>query len=145
MAGDGPMAAECDAFIARHAIANVKRLGFVPQVWEVLCLFDGFLVTSAFEGLPITMLCALSLGVPAISTDVGDVGLVLEQHGVGTLFDNIGDPDRSAAQLRDFAARLPHLGPAARAAAPRIREQFSAGRCAREYDECFRRASRKPV
>lgn len=58
--------------------------------------FDGFLYTSAYDGLPNILLEALGAGLPVIAPDVGGVGEVVKPGLTGWLVD--GDDDHTLVQ-----------------------------------------------
>lgn len=72
LVGDGP---------ERQALTRLAReleleqtvifTGFTPDVAEVISIFDIFVLSSLHEGISISLLEALGLGVPAVVTDVG--------------------------------------------------------------------------
>jgi glycosyltransferase involved in cell wall biosynthesis len=140
MIGNGELAAECDAFIARHALTNVTPVRFSNQMGELFAAMSGLLGTSEYEGLPISMLEALSMGVPIFSTDVGDVGVVLEQYETGEVTEAHWDLERYLAGFEKWLAALSQWQERAREAAPKIRDRFEGQTVAREYDESWRRA-----
>jgi glycosyltransferase involved in cell wall biosynthesis len=88
MVGDGEMACECDTFISKEELTNLKRVHFHPCPPELMALADGMIITSIYEGLPIAMLEALGVGIPVLSTDVGDIRLFLERFNSGKIFVN---------------------------------------------------------
>lgn len=87
LVGDGELGSECDRYIADHELKNVSRICFYDDSWAMMNKIDGLIVTSDFEGLPIVLLEALALGRPAFATDVGDIQLVLDDYGSGTVVD----------------------------------------------------------
>jgi glycosyltransferase involved in cell wall biosynthesis len=62
---------------------NVHLLGFVPEAEKYLKGFDIFVLPSLKEGLPYTLLEAMSAGVPLIGTTVGGVTDIIDQHETG--------------------------------------------------------------
>ena len=75
MIGDGELGAESDAVHrTEHALANVTRVRFSNKHGGTVRRNGRLLSASEYEGLPISMLEALAMGVPVYSTDVGDVG-----------------------------------------------------------------------
>ncbi len=140
MIGNGELAGECDAFIARHKLTCVTPVRFTSTIGELFAVMSGMLGTSEYEGLPISMLEALAMGVPVFSTDVGDVGLVMEQFEAGAVTAAEWDLDRYCADFEAWMRELPEWQERARLAAPRVRERFANARVAREYDQCWRRA-----
>lgn len=143
LVGDGELAAECEAFVSRHGLAHVRRIAHCEDMSKLLPAFDALVFCSAFEGLPIAMLEALAMGVPILSTPVGDVPLVLERDGSGRLLPSVDpDPDAWLAAFRAFAEELPALRERAAAAAAGVAERFSARAAAAAYAACFERARR---
>ncbi len=137
---DGELAGECDAFIARHGLGNVRRIPFCEDMSRLFPALDGLIITSAYEGLPISMLEALAMGLPVLSTDVGDVGLVLRETGSGWTFAPGGDADSRWAAFGRWREELPQLQARARAAAAHVAERFSAQTIASVYERSWRRA-----
>ena len=80
--GDGVLAERCESFIKLHNLANVSRIPHC-NVAEVYPLLSGVVVTSEYEGLPLVFLDTQACGVPALSTDVGDIRAIMEEHQSG--------------------------------------------------------------
>jgi glycosyltransferase involved in cell wall biosynthesis len=140
MLGDGDLAVAVDRKIAYGPSGRLRRLAFTDEVPEILALADGLIITSEYEGVPVAMLEGLAMGVPVLSTDVGDVRLLVEEYGVGAIVPRIGDVKALEAAFREWLARLPQYRRAARAAAPRVAARFSAEQLATEYEQAWRRA-----
>jgi GT2 family glycosyltransferase len=138
--GDGELAGDCDAFIARHGLGNVRRIPFCEDMSQLFPALDGLIITSAYEGLPISMLEALAMGLPVLSTDVGDVGLVLRETGSGWTFAPDSDADARWAAFGRWRDELPRLQATARSAAASVAERFSAQTVASVYERSWRRA-----
>ncbi len=78
--GDGALRSPVQELVHAHQLtANVHFLGVRPplEIAEILRAADLFVLCSAYEGMPIAMLEALATGLPVISTDVGEVRLVV--------------------------------------------------------------------
>jgi len=58
--------------------------------------------------LPNKMFHAVSLGVPIVATDVGELGATVREYGVGTLY-RPGDSASFAAAVREAVARYGEL------------------------------------
>lgn len=78
---------------------NVKFLGVVSSdnVIELMKTSDVFLITSAFEGMPISVLEALASGLPVVSTDVGEVKKVVKDGFSGRVVSNHSKDDIAKA------------------------------------------------
>ncbi len=83
--GDGPLRPKVEDAVADFALGEVIRLpGNVPDAREVLQDADVFVLSSAWEGLPVAALEAMAEAVPVVSTTVG--GMVdLLGSGAGVL------------------------------------------------------------
>lgn len=81
--GDGELATEALDYIKKYKLVNVIRIPYIENTLELHAISDGIVFTSSYEGLPIAMIEALAMGVPAFSTDVGDIADVLTEFGGG--------------------------------------------------------------
>jgi glycosyltransferase involved in cell wall biosynthesis/GT2 family glycosyltransferase len=137
MIGNGELAAECDAQIAARQIGNVTAVRFSNTMAELFAVMSGLLSVSEYEGLPISMLEAIAMGVPVFSTDVGDVGIILHEYQCGEITAAAWDLERYSAGFAAWKKKLPFR---AVEAAPKVRERFGGPAVAGLYDACFRRA-----
>jgi len=131
---------ELEVELAAAAPANFRLLPSQSPLRPVYEMLDGLIITSAFEGLPIVLIEALAMGLPALSTDVGAIGEVLARYGSGMIWGPPGDIPALEAAFRAFRRALPRLRAAAADTADQVRADFSSARMAREYEACFRRA-----
>ena len=65
--------------------ASVRLLGLRKDVARLLSAADVFLLTSISEGIPLTIIEAMSAGVPVVSTRVGGVPEMIEEGRTGLL------------------------------------------------------------
>jgi len=138
--GDGELAAECDSTIRRHALDNVSRIRFCEDLSQVLPGWSGLVITSEYEGLPVSMLEALCMGVPVLSTDVGDVGRVLAEYGCGRIVAADSGGDELFDAFCEWRDELPSLSQNTRVAAPEVTDRFSAAAVASRYACCWESA-----
>lgn len=101
--GDGPEREQLSAEIRSSGITNVMILGAVDEPLTLLAAADCYLSTSRWEGLPLALLEAMSLGLPLVASYVvGNQDLV--QSGVnGTLYV-LGRPDLAAEAISELMA-----------------------------------------
>lgn len=87
--GTGPKLDELTNFIKDCNLANVHLLGELNRIktLDVLKQSDIFILISKWEGLPLTILEAMSMGLPVIASNVGGIS---EAVGVenGILIEN---------------------------------------------------------
>ena len=78
--GDGVLRNEVQARIAHHGLSErVVLAGLRPprEVADLLRLSQCFVLTSAYEGMPMCVLEALGCGIPVVTTRVGEVERVV--------------------------------------------------------------------
>jgi Serine acetyltransferase len=115
---------EARAQIEARGLSEIIRLtGHRTDLLNIYTSFDLFLMTSLTEGMPNTVLEAMALELPIISTRVGGVPELIEEGQCG-LLAAVGDAEGLAAAvlslLDDNQLRL-QFGRAARA---RVEEEF---------------------
>lgn len=72
--GDGALRDEISARIAAHQLqADVHLLGARNDVPALLAASDVYVLSSHYEGLPLTLLEAMSAGLPCVVTNVGEI------------------------------------------------------------------------
>jgi glycosyltransferase involved in cell wall biosynthesis len=79
IAGDGPLLPRLKQkteFLEMQS--HIRFLGHRDDIYNIISMFDLFVMTSEHEGIPITLLEALSLGVPVIVPAVGGIPEILE-------------------------------------------------------------------
>ncbi len=140
MVGDGDLAPVVDEFIRKHDLKNLRRVPFIENMAEVLSIASGLVLTSEFEGMPIVILEALCTGVPVLSTDVGDVKLMLEEYGAGLVISEIGNLDCLEQGYERWLANLDTYRRNAQANAETVRNRFSGEAVARQYAQSWERA-----
>lgn len=135
--GDGPERDHLDA--AARAVPPGLRvvLTGAQRTEEWLPAFDVFALSSDSEGLPIALLEAMACGVPAVVTDVGAVGEVVD-HGTAGVLVPPGDRTALARAMRALCGDAGRRAALAEAGLRRVRERHSAERMAREYEALYR-------
>lgn len=84
--GGGALKKKIEERISRYGLKEkVVFFGILPQdkVAELMRISDVFLLTSAFEGMPMSVLEALACGLPVVSTNVGEVKRVVRDEFSG--------------------------------------------------------------
>ena len=84
--GDGPLRGDLEAQAASLGVANkVLFTGARRDIPELLSAMDIFVMPSLYEGGPITVLEAMAMGKPVVSTPVGMVPDAIENGVSGSL------------------------------------------------------------
>lgn len=105
VAGDGPNRAAVEESVARHGLGDrVRLLGERSDVPRLLGASDVLVLPTDWEGLPISLLEAMSVGLPVV---VSRVGGVVESLGSAVQLVEPGSVDALAAALDTLATDLP--------------------------------------
>lgn len=86
--GDGVLRGKIEDRVAQYKLESEIRLCGVRPAAEVsryLQSSDAFVLSSAYEGMPMCVLEALGSGLPVVSTDVGEVARVVQPRINGEL------------------------------------------------------------
>ena len=110
--GDGPERDKIASAIANHDMTrNFHLLGSRSDIPEVLSMLDVFMLSSHNEANPVSILEAMAVGLPVVSTDVGSISESVEDGVTGFLAE-AGNPIQLADGLmtlfenRELAARF---------------------------------------
>lgn len=142
LVGDGPLRSEIVNRIAQFGIANrVHLLGERQDAKSLVSAFDVAVLTSLSEGLPNTVMEAMSQGVPVIATAVGGTLELINDNETGFLV-----PPANADALATQILFLLNNEKTCKAVAERgrqfIRSQFSMSRMVHSveglYDELLK-------
>jgi len=112
--GEGPDRVTLESLAKSLGIdSHVQFLGNVSNVGAILAESDVFLMSSAWEGLPIALIEATLAGLPVVVTNVGGCAEVVHQCANGFVVDSLNVDDYAAAlrkmvtdeRLRSFFSR----------------------------------------
>lgn len=81
MVGSGYLLERVENYITQHNIMNVLLMGHLTHndLAELYSLSNYYLITSSYEGQPLTLLEAMASGLPCIVSDIPNLRLVEEQ------------------------------------------------------------------
>ncbi len=100
--GSGPQEEHLRRCAREFGVSDrVVFLGFRRDVYEIMAHLDALLMPSLHEGLPYTLLEAMSLGLPVLASQVGGLDEVLVDGETGLLF-----PCRDAGAIATACRRL---------------------------------------
>ena len=86
--GTGPMEEWCKTFIANNKV-NIQLKGFVQnqEIRKIIANSRALILpTQWYEGFPMSIVEAFSVGTPVICSDIGNVGSVVEEGVTGCKF-----------------------------------------------------------
>lgn len=114
---------------------QVRFDSFRPDPWRLYPALSLFSLSSRTEACPMTVIEAMSCGVPCVTSDVGDCARLLE--GVGRVV-----PMRDPAALATAWEQTLQMNAAAREAVAqqsrqRVLERFTIAHAARQYEETY--------
>jgi glycosyltransferase involved in cell wall biosynthesis len=111
--GDGPLAVNLQNLTDELGLKEcVTFFGEQADVSPFLLAADLLVSSSVTEGLPVSLLEAMSVGLPAVVTDVGGMGEIARLSAAVTLVPS-SDPQRMAEALCDAVSskqRLSNMG-----------------------------------
>ncbi|WP_299987977.1 glycosyltransferase [uncultured Pontibacter sp.] len=125
MIGDGPEKSKVEQLAA--PLVAQKRLHFTGLQTDVKPYFnitDIYLMTSDFEGLPIALLEAMSMGCIPVTTGVGGIPEVIEHH-VSGMISKAGDVESLEKDVTLLIENEPMRIAMAAEARKRIEQHFS--------------------
>lgn len=107
LCGTGPMEDWCRSFVEQHNL-NVVIKGFVPnkEVLKIVAESKAIILpTQWYEGFPVSIVEALSVGTPVLCSKIGNAGCVITEGVSGCKFS----PD-SPEELVEAIGRLAESG-----------------------------------
>jgi len=137
LVGDGPLRPELEAQVKVLGLEDkVRFLGVRSDVPEILAAADAFVLSSRWEGNPLSVMEAMAAGKPVIATAVGGVPELVEDGVSGVL---VSPEDAGALTeaiwkaVEDPGLRV-RMG---RAAFRRAMERFDVGVMVRGYEALY--------
>ena len=135
--GQGPLEEELRRLLVGHSLGDrFVMLGYEADPASVLVGADVFTLSSRHEGLPISLLEAMALGLPPVVTRVGGNAEVVT-HDVDGILVPPGDPENLAEAYVNLARSSAERTRLAQAAALRVQD-FDIARTARIVEARYR-------
>lgn len=144
--GDGPLELSLRKLTCELGLNDtVTFFGEQADVSPFMLAADLFVSSSVTEGLPVSLLEAMSVGLPAVVTDVGGMGEIARLSGAATLVPS-SDPQGMAAALSDAIARRQELPKMGQLASYCYEQYFRPERMLDDYMSLYNRCvSHKPA
>lgn len=139
LAGEGGLQGEAEALAhTLGLVPAVRFLGVRRDVPDVMRAADGYVMSSAWEGMPMVLLEAAAAGLPIVTTSVGGTGEVVADGSSGFLA-----PARDPTALAAAMVRLMALPEAERRAMgergrERVMSRYSLVRVAERWEALYR-------
>lgn len=135
--GDGSLYDECREFVNVNDLGkNIFLLGLRKNARRFLVDMNIFVLTSQFEGLPLTIIEAMFAKLPIIATDVGGIGELVQNERNGFLVssdNSVELAERMKALIRDAEKRT-KMGKESQKIAV---DNYTLDEMVRKYDELY--------
>ena len=137
IAGEGPCRADLEKQIRDAGLEDRFRLlGNRSDVDRLLNAADLFVLYSDTEGMPVSLMEAMSAGLPCVASGLEGIAQLIPDERYGTLI-RPGDPELLAETIRGVLSDPGRMSAQGRAAAERIRSFFSLDASCAAYERLF--------
>jgi len=116
--GSGPLHHELQSQIEEHDL-NIRLCGTREDIYNVLPKYDAFIMSSVYEGQPISLLEAMACGVPAILSDIPVLREATNDHAI---FYDLNDVNDLVNKVTAIAKGEIDLEPFAQAGFERVKK-----------------------
>lgn len=90
IAGNGPLMQKNKEWVHNEGLTNnIKLIGFRNDPYDILNIFDIFVLTSLHEGIPMVLLEAMYMEKPVIATNVGGIPEIISDGENGILIPSM--------------------------------------------------------
>jgi glycosyltransferase involved in cell wall biosynthesis len=135
--GEGELKAELTNRIEKLKLMHcVKLLGFCSEVKEMLAAADCFVLPSIDEGMPMSLLEAVSAELPVISTQVGDIAKLIE-HDQSGLVIPLDDSDALVNEIECMIKTPEKRSKLAMNAKKKMVQLYSSDAMANNYSQIY--------
>lgn len=132
----GPVDDDVRAAVSRERAEYVTLLGFQSNPAQYVAAADVFVLPSLREGLPLSLLEAMAMGLPVIGTRVGDIPRVVRPGDTGWLVDP-GDISGLASAIIESAADAEHRKSMGSRAANLVSSRYDMGSVVWRYEALY--------
>lgn len=139
LVGDGPERSMIEARVAELCLQEVVHFaGLQEETRPFFAAMDVYLMTSQFEGLPIALLEAMSMGIPPVVTSVGGIPELVRSGENGEM-QPFGAIEAIAADVVRLLGDLTYRRRIGYAARETVVRDFSMERMQRELEAIYER------
>ena len=145
LVGDGPLRQEVEKWADRPTLkGRVHLTGLQDDVLPFLNAMDLYLMSSQFEGLPLSLLEAMASGLPVVVTAVGGIPQVVTDRAHGRIGPP-GDPQAQAVHCLETLASPERLATYGQAARLRVEKSFGIGPMTRALEALYCQVLSRPL
>lgn len=137
--GDGPLRRELEDQVREEGIGEKVIFAGMCDAAAIsrwLQASDVFTLVSAVEGLPVSLIEAMSTGLPAIVSDIPAMRQLIDE-GVHGLRIRSGDPQSIASAMKRLLEDQALVRSLSEAARPSVVDRFSTERVLSAYEDMF--------
>lgn len=136
--GDGPYRQSIESLIGRLSLVPyVTLVGFRRDIPQILAVSDIFVLsTASWEGLPLTILEAMSSGLPVVASDVGGIREEIAHQQTGIVVPP-KNPGTLSQALIDLLANDQEAKAMGKRGRERVYELFTLERMGRETTQVY--------
>lgn len=144
VAGDGPLRREMEQLAAElRVLDRIRFLGIRRDVPRLMAAADAYVMSSAWEGLPMVLLEAAASGLPIVATNVGGNSAIV-RDGISGYVVPPCDPQAlaRAMQRMQMDPARPTMGSVAR---DFVEKHFSLSAVLDQWESIYRAFMEKPL
>ncbi|MCW4051117.1 MAG: N-acetyl-alpha-D-glucosaminyl L-malate synthase BshA [Candidatus Bathyarchaeota archaeon] len=140
--GDGPDRHKVERLIDRMDLRkNISLTGYRSDVPELMRCADALVLCSETESAPLTILEAMSTGLPVVATKVGGVPEIVQDGKNGYLVP-VKHPEEIAARLLDLASDRGKTAKMSENARKTVLEKYSTNKVVKQYMDVYNSITR---
>ncbi len=138
--GYGKLWSEINQYIIEMQVQNVYLIGLKKNVYKYLYSADIYLSTSLYEGMPLSILEAMSVGLPIVASNVvGNLDAI--EHGKTGYLYELNNLDMAAKYLKKIAYDEQHRINLGYNSFKRQRNFFSKSKMVIKYQNLFNKVA----
>jgi glycosyltransferase involved in cell wall biosynthesis len=139
LVGEGPELRALTRQIAAHGLQDIIHLcGGQPVVREYLAAMDIYMMSSAYEGLPVALLEAMAMRCVPVCTAVGGIPEVI-RDGQNGFLSEVGHPEQLARHVGELLREHDRRRAIASAAIRTVTDDFRLDRMVQDVESIYLR------
>ncbi|MEW6990603.1 glycosyltransferase [Colwelliaceae bacterium 6441] len=140
--GDGEQRSQLEEFCQTNELTAVEFLGARDDIEDILAQTDVFVLSSIAEGIPMTILEAMSASIPIVATKVGGIPEVVKSGHDGFLVEK-SNPVALAQAMEKYIKEPSLVEQHGKNARTKILEKFDEKQMVASYFECYQQLLKK--